>query len=106
MSEFEIFFKNEGSQYNDGVLLQKYGDNYSLVSAQAGKDGRIYIKWAHISGKDKKPMEKAVPMGIRIGDRNQTIQILKQALAALSDRSGDVPHNDPVPRAKDDGIPF
>ena len=105
MSEFELFLKIEGSQYGDGVLLDKYGDRYSLVSARESKNGgTVWKQWAFPQTKDKKPMDKAVPMGVRLGNREQAIQILKQALAALSDRSGQLPHNDPVPR--DDEPPF
>ena len=108
MAEFEIFLRADGSEYGDGVILDKYGDRYSLIAAQESKSavGTVYKRWAFPQGRDKKPLEKAVPMGVRLGNRTQAIQILKQALAALSDRSGEVPHNDPVPRAKDDGIPF
>ena len=111
MSEFELFIKVDGSQYGDGVLLDKYGDRYSLIAAQESKSavGTVYKRWVFPQTKDKKPMDKAVPMGVRLGNREQAIQILKQALAALSDRSGQLPHNDPVPRNRDDddsSIPF
>ena len=108
MSAFEIYFKIEGSKWGDGVILNKFGDKYSLVSAYESKKlGTPVKKWAFPQDREKKPKDTAVPFGVDLGNREQAIQILKQALAALSDRSGDVPHNDPVPKGEDqESIPF
>jgi hypothetical protein len=100
MSEFELFFRVEDSKYGDGVMLDKYGDRYSLVAAQESQNGgTIYKRWAFPQDKEKKPREKAVPMGVNLGNRIQAIGILRAALAAL-----DKPVNDPV--SKQDDIPF
>jgi hypothetical protein len=107
MQEPIVFVELEGSKWNDGVALDEYNGIFSVVAAQRSRtNGKIYKRYAFPQNKDKKAVDTAVPMGVRLGNRTQAIQILKQALAALSDRSGQLPNNDPVPRAKDDGIPF
>lgn len=101
--EFELFFRTELSKYGDGVMLNKYGDTYSIVAGQESQNGgTVYKRWAFPQGKDKKPLEKAVPMGVRLGSRTQAIGILRAMLAAL-----DKPMNDPVPaKGKEQDIPF
>ena len=37
----EIFYKYESSQYGDGVLLNEYRSEFSLVAAKR-KDGKIF----------------------------------------------------------------
>lgn len=97
MSEFELFFELEGSEYGDGVLLDKYGDRYSLVAAQKSQkaNGTIYKRWAFPQDKDKKPREKAVPMGVKLGNRTQAIVMLRAMLAALDKPAG--PAKDDIP---------
>jgi hypothetical protein len=100
MSEFELFFRVEGGQFGEGVLLDKYGDRYSLVSAHESQNGgTVWKEWAFPQNKEKKPKDKAIPLGVRLGNRIQAIGILRAALAAL-----DKPENDPV--SKKDDIPF
>ena len=108
MSEFELFFRNGSSDYGDGVVLNKHGDRYSLVAAHESQNGgTVYKEWAFPQDKEKKPRAKAIPLGVRLGNRTQAIGILRAALAALEKPTS--PHNDPVPAKKDDndgGIPF
>jgi hypothetical protein len=111
MSEFEIFFRLEGGEYGDGVVLNKYGDRYSLVAArESQKGGTVWKEWAFPQDKEKKPRAKAIPLGVRLGDRNQAIGILRAALAAL-DKEHSIPSKpnpDPIPGKPDDDpdIPF
>lgn len=97
MSEFELFFELEGSDYGDGVLLDKYGDRYSLVAAQKSQkaNGTIYKKWAFPQGKDRKPLEKARPVGVNLGNRTQLIGILRAILSAVDKPAG--PVKDDIP---------
>ena len=111
MSEFEVFFRIEGGEYGDGVMLNKYGDSYSLVAAQESqKGGTVYKRWCKpIFGKDRTVGEKSVPMGVKIGNRNQAIGILRAALAALDKEHSILskPNNDPIPsKPADDEPPF
>lgn len=106
MSEFEIPFKLD-NDYGDMVLLEKYGDRYSVCSAQEGKDGGVYKRWCYpqrrVEGKNV-PAEKGIPMKVTLGNRNQAVTILQGMLAALMP-----PVNNPAPSGKpvDDGdIPF
>lgn len=102
MSEFELFLRIDGGEYGDGVLLNKYGDRYSLVAARESQNGgTVYKEWAFPQDKDKKPRAKAIPLGVRLGNRTQAIGILRAALAALEKPAS--AHNDPVPAKKDNG---
>lgn len=105
MSEFELFFRIEGGDYGDGAMLNKYGDNYSIIAAQESQTGgTVYKRWAFPQDKDKKPRPKAIPMGVKLGNRTQAIGILRAMLAAL-----DKPANDRVPQGRpepEDDIPF
>jgi hypothetical protein len=89
----ELFFRIEGGEYGDGVLLNKYGDGYSLIAAQESQNGgTIFKRWCKpVFGKDRKVSEKSVPMGVKLGNRTQAIGILRAALAALDNSGDDVP---------------
>ena len=83
MSEFEVFIKNENSDYGDGFVINKYGDKYKLVAAREGKDGRVYMDWGFPQDKDRKPKAKAVPMGVPLGNYKDAIDCLKRVLQVL-----------------------
>jgi hypothetical protein len=90
MSEFEQTFKVESSQYGELVSLQKRGDTYGLVSMQASKDGGTnYMRWVfpqrRIDGKNV-PAEKAIPLGLKLGNRTEAIAFFKWGLEALGEK--------------------
>lgn len=87
-------------QYNDGVMLNHYKGEVSLVAAQEGKDGKTYMQFAFPKdNKTKEPKETAVPMGVRLGKPEQAIGILKQFIAALdgSKQQSQLPVDDDIP---------
>lgn len=47
MSEEKIFFANEESKYGEGVLLDDYNGQVSLVSARRKDGGCIWIGVTH-----------------------------------------------------------
>ena len=99
--ETEFFFRVEGSEYGDGAMLNKYGDQYSIIAANESQTGgTVYKRWCKpVFGKDRTVGEKSVPMGVKIGNRTQAIGILRAMLAAL-----DKPANDHIPKGRtDDG---
>lgn len=85
MSEFEVYFKVPDSKWNEGVLLNKYQDTYSLIAAQesATSQGTIYKRWCFPQGKDRKPSEKTIPIKITLGDRQAAISMIRGILAEL-----------------------
>jgi hypothetical protein len=91
MSGFEVFIKNEGSDYGDGFVINKYGDKYKLVSAREGKDGRVYMEWGFPQDKDKQPRPKAIPMGVPLGNYKEAINSLKRALQVLENPNTNTP---------------
>jgi hypothetical protein len=91
MSGFEVFIKNEGSDYGDGFVINKYGDKYKLVSAREGKDGRVYMDWGFPQDKDRKPKDKAIPMGVPLGNYKDAIGCLKRALQVLENPNTNTP---------------
>lgn len=101
MSEFELFFRNGSSDYGDGVVLNKHGDTYSIVTARESQNGgTVYKDWAFPQDKDRKPRAKAIPLGAKLGNRTQAIGILRAMLGALEKPAS--ANNDPVPAKKDD----
>ena len=78
MSEFEISIPVPNSQYGEIIIVNKYGDQYSLVSGRSSKKGGTnYMQWCFPQGTDKQPKEKAVPWGVRIGNQNDAIEVVK-----------------------------
>jgi hypothetical protein len=84
MSEFEISFKLEGNEYGDCVILQKYGDNYSIISGYTNKETNTPgMRWGFPQDKDRKPREKSIPWKINLGNLKSARSIFEQALEAL-----------------------
>lgn len=84
MSEFEVSFRLEGNEYGDCIILQKYGDNYGLISGFiSNKTDTPVMRWCFPQGKDKKPRDKGVPWKINLGNLVSARRLLSQALAAL-----------------------
>jgi hypothetical protein len=104
MSEFEQVFKVESSQYGELIVMQKRGDVYGIVSMQESKDGGTnYMRWVfpqrRVDGKNI-PAEKAIPLGLKLGNRTEAIAFFKWGLAALGETV--TPKND----GQDEQIPF
>ena len=105
MSEFEIVFRLEGNEYGDCVILQKYGDNYKLVSGFiSNRTDQPIMRWAFPQDKDKKPRDKALPVQINLGNLKSARVILEQALEALPIAPGE--RQSVVKTKDDDDCPF
>jgi len=106
---FEIFMPLPDSKWNEGVMLQKYGDTYSVISANTGQDGKNYMRWCFPQGKDREPIDKSIPWKIGLGNRLAAIGILRQMLEALEGQTKTRPAQQQGPPplgANDEDIPF
>ncbi len=107
----EVFYEYESSPYGDGIVLNEYRNEFSLVAAKR-KDGETYMEWVFPQKRDgsKEPINKSLPWKIKLGPKNEAIKVLKFFLEKLE---GDTSPSDAVPddgRGKDepydDDIPF
>ena len=87
------------SEYNQGCALSEYNGEYSITSANEGKDGKKYKQWVFPQVKKDTPGEKALPWQVKLGDLNQAKAILKQYLNLLGGGEGGE-------NGSDDDIPF
>ena len=77
------------SEYGEVIVLDEYNGTYKIVSARKARDGdQIYKDWVFPSDRDRQPKEKSIPMGVRLGSRDEAISCLKQMLSALEGASG------------------
>jgi hypothetical protein len=84
MSEFEVSIPIADSQYNERIIVNKYGDQYSLVLGREGKgNGTVYMQWGFPQGSDKQPRNKAIPWKIPLGNYVQAQAMLKALLAVF-----------------------
>lgn len=80
---YEIFFDLE-TKYGEGVLLEEYNEEYSLIAASKGQgQGTIFKKWVFPQMKDRKPAEKALPWKVTLGGHRQAIKALEYFLKHL-----------------------
>ena len=81
----DIIITNE--KYRRGFKLDAYGDIYSLVAAReyTDKSGETKeaMEWAFPQDKDRNPREKAIPVKIELGTRDEAIANLRRVLAEL-----------------------
>ena len=99
------FMQFEDSNYGEGIVLQEYNGEWSLVNANRGEQDVVYLRWAYPQGRGKNagPIEKSLPWKITIGkDKAQAIETLTWFLRAL--KGGD---KEPAPAPKPEPeIPF
>jgi hypothetical protein len=86
---FETSYELPDSQYGDVVMLQEYKEQYSIVAARKGQDGKVWMEWVYPQ-RDKKPIEKTVPMKVGLGGHAQAIECLEYLLKELKG-GGDEP---------------
>jgi len=107
----EIFYEYDSTTYGDGILLNEYRNEFSLVAAKS-KDGEIYMEWVFPQKRDgsKEPISKSLPWKIKLGPKTEAIKVLKfflEKLEADISFSDDIPDNN---QGKDgpynDDIPF
>ena len=84
----EIFLEDPESKWGEGVMLEEYNGAFRLLSAQ-NKEGTVYKKWCFPVGKDKKPISKMFPMGVRMGSKMQAVATLKYFLEQLTTQEED-----------------
>lgn len=83
MSEFEITIDLPGSQYGEVIVIEKYGDIYSLVLGGKGQGGgTVFKKWGYPQFK-KEPGKKAVPWKIPLGNQRDAVTVIKQIAKAF-----------------------
>ncbi len=109
--EKEIFYKYESSQYGDGILLNEYRKEFSLVAAKR-KDDEIFMEWVFPQKRDgsKEPIDKSLPWKIKLGPKAEAIKVLKFFLEKLE---GDTSPSNDIPDdgwgkngPSDDDVPF
>ena len=109
--EDEIFYEYESSQYGDGILLNEYRNEFSLVAAKR-RDGETYMEWVFPQKRDgsKEPIDKSLPWKIRLGTKAEAVRVLKFFLEKLESgtSSPDAPFKDDWGKdgPSDDDIPF
>jgi len=106
MANNDIFYEYESSQYGDGVLLNEYRNEYSLVAAKR-KDGEIYMEWVFPQKRDgsKEPIDKSLPWKIKLGPKEEAVRVLKFFLEKL-EGGAPQPKSAPKEEAFEDDIPF
>ena len=102
MSEAEICFDVPGSQYNEILFLNKYGDQYSLILGRRSKDGGTnYKQWCFMQGADKKPRDKAIPVKVPLGNVKEAAGLIGEIYSQLCQLAGIKPKV-----VEDSDIPF
>jgi hypothetical protein len=97
MSEYEITIELPGSQYNEVIIIEKYGDQYGLCLGARGKAGStVFKKWCYPQFK-KEPAERAVPWKLPLGNRADAVKVVTKIAQAF----GVI-----VSGNKDDDIPY
>jgi len=103
-------FKMTNSQYQQGIAIENYEGDVSLVSARSKETG-IWADWAFpqrfIDG-EKVPGEKALPIKVFLGKgKTQAIETLKHFIGILENGpKEEKPDIDGYQRPEKDDIPY
>ena len=107
-------YEYESSSYGDGIKLDEYRKEFSLVAAKR-KEGKIFMEWVFPQKRDgsKEPIDKSLPWKIKLGPKEEAIKVLKFFLEQLesdTSPSDDIPDIPEDPWGEDgpsdDDIPF
>jgi hypothetical protein len=112
----ETFYEYQtNNAYGDGILLDEFRNEFSLVAAKR-KDGKTYMEWVFPQKRDgsKQPIDKSLPWKIKLGPKDEAINVLRFFLAKLEgstaytdDVPDDVPIGEPPPEPPyEDDVPF
>jgi len=71
------------TKYGDCLVLDRYGDTYSLCSGRMTKAGVVRKDWCFPRDAGGRPRERAIPLGVRLGDRAAAIAAVRWLLAQL-----------------------
>lgn len=97
----EKHFIELNEKYGDGIALNQYNNEYSIVQARKSQDGDIWMEWCHPAKKDG-PGEKKFPLKVSLGMKEQAVQILEKIIYMIEGRSE--PRQDS--KVDDSSIPF
>jgi len=75
-----IRFIKTNDKYGTGIAVDEYKGEFAICAAIVGKDDKLYLRWTHPQGKDRKPSEKAIPHKITLGNKQQAINRLEKLL--------------------------
>ena len=110
LSEFEISIPIPNSNYGEVIIIEKYGDTYSLILGRASQnsEGTVWKQWGFPQDKDKNPRPKAIPWKIPLGNYTDAVDVLAKLCRALKPV---ISTQTPVPATKKDvelgdDIPF
>lgn len=77
----KVFIENPESAYHEGIMIDKYRGTWSIIAARKSKNDKVYMMWGYPQkGKEREPLERAVPWGVKLGNRKQAIAILERFL--------------------------
>ena len=102
MSEDQYFETSE--KYKSGFVLNEYKDEFSLIAAKEGSDGRIFQTWGEIEV--KYDTKKRLPVSVRLGSRDDAIATLQEVLEALEGTQNAQWNDPPAFSAAEDDVPF
>ena len=99
--------KIKSSKYNEGAVIQDYNGVFSILSAKI-KDDKTYQRWVFPQDKDRSPGPKAIPMQVKLGSREEAIEILEYFLGKLKGEPVKSEGKDDfvLPGGDNQGMPF
>ena len=90
---FELFKPYNNDAYGGGVIIEEWNGEFFLVAGR--KATTVYKKWGYPQTKDNKPLEKAIPWKVKIGeDAFEAIETLEFFLKQLKRQDEPEPDND------------
>ena len=96
--------KYSWSEYREGIIVDEYNGEWSICLAQEGRDDKVpYKKWCFPQNKDRKPIAKAVPWKIALG---QSKEEALENLRVLADTIRNFPNDEGFEVTGEDDIPW
>jgi hypothetical protein len=84
----ENFIRTIGKQ---GVFVDEYQGKISLCAAYESGEGKAYRKWGKEQTKRDEYAEKATPVKVTLGTKENALEVLRQIAVAAGVLSNDVP---------------
>lgn len=91
-------FIETNKKWGEGIIIEFYQGSYSMVLGNRNDNG-TYKQWCYPQkrGKERGPIDKAVPWKIPLGDAETAINTLRLIAEAINQENREQPASDDVP---------
>jgi len=81
-----MWYEYPDSKYGEGIIIDEYRGEFSLISANRGDNETLYEQWVYPQKRGGKgPIDKSVPWKIKLGNNKEAAMKTLKILIGMLD---------------------